>query len=225
MEHSAMNQDALRYELAAAYAAGALDGAMTLLIEAQAGVAPRAARVLGLAEAVSGAMFEAETPAPLRPDALERVFARIVNEPADAAAMRAVLNRNDALLAEISTLPALLQDAAIRALSRRKWRSPKPGVRTLDLDTESQGAVELIRVEPGVSIPRHTHEGREYTLVLTGAFDDGRARFGVGDICFADPDVKHCPKAEAGAVCWNMAVTYGGLKFSGVLGLAQKLLN
>jgi putative transcriptional regulator len=225
MEHSAMNQDALRAELAAAYAAGALDGAMTLFIEAQAGVAPPAARVLGLAEAISGALFEAETPTPLAPDALERVFAKIVNEPAEAAAMRAVLNRNDALLAEISTLPALLQDAAIHALSRRKWRRPKPGVCVLDLDAETPGMIELVRVEPGVSIPKHTHEGREYTLVLTGAFDDGRARFGVGDICFADPDVQHRPRAETGEVCWNLAVTYGSLKFSGVLGLAQRLLN
>lgn len=220
-----MNQDSLRSELAAAYAAGALDGAMTLLIEAQAGVAPPAARVLGLAETISGALFEAETPEPLRPDALERVFSKIVNEPAEAVALRAALNRNDALLAEISMLPALLQDAAIRALSRRKWSRPKPGVRILDLDVDSQGKVELIRVEPGVSIPKHTHEGREYTLVLTGAFADGRARFGIGDICFADPDVKHQPRAEAGDVCWNMAVTYGSLKFSGVLGLAQRLLN
>jgi putative transcriptional regulator len=178
-----------------------------------------------LAETISGAMFEAETPVALRPDALERVFSKIVNEPAEALALRAALNLHDALLAEISTLPALLQDAAIRALSRRKWRRPKPGVRILDLDTQSDGAVELIRVEPGGSIPKHTHEGREYTLVLTGAFHDGRARFGIGDICFADTDVKHDPKAEAGAVCWNMAVTYGGLKFSGVLGLAQRLLN
>lgn len=220
-----MNQDSLRAELAAAYAAGALDAAMNLLVETQAGVAPSANRILGLAEAISGAMFEAETPTPLRADALERVLAKIANEPAAAAAMRAVTERNDSLLAEISALPAVLQDAAIRTLARRKWKRPTPGLRILELEIETQGKAELIRIEPGLSIPKHKHEGNEYTLVLTGAFTDEQGHYGVGDVSFADPTVKHRPRADRGAVCWNLAITYGELKFTGALGLAQRLLN
>ncbi|MES1202955.1 MAG: ChrR family anti-sigma-E factor [Pseudomonadota bacterium] len=220
-----MNQDVLRGELWAAYAAGALDPAMSLLIETQAGVAAPAARILGMAEAVSGAMFESETPAPLRADALERVLAKIANEPAEAAAMRAASDRNDLFLAEISTLPAVLQDAAIRTLARRKWKRPTLGLRVLELEIESPGKAELIRIEPGLSIPKHTHEGREYTLVLTGAFTDETGRYGVGDVSFADPGVKHRPRAEPGEVCWNLAVTYGALKWTGALGLVQRFLN
>lgn len=220
-----MNQDALRAELAAAYAAGALDAAMNLLIETQAGVAPGAARIVGLSETIAGAMFEAEAPVPLRPDALERVLAKIANEPAEAAALRVADERGEGLMAEISAFPAALQDAAIRTLSRRKWSRPMRGLRILELEVATPGKVELIRVEPGRAIPRHTHEGREFTLVLTGAFADGRARFGVGDICLADSSVRHRPVAEPGDVCWNLAVTYGALKFSGVIGLAQRLLN
>jgi putative transcriptional regulator len=170
-------------------------------------------------------MLEAETPSPLRADALENVFAKIANEPPQAAAMRVLTERNASLMAEISTLPAVLQDAAIRTLARRKWNRPTFGLRVLELDVESDGKCELIRIEPGLSIPKHTHEGPEYTLVLTGAFSDESGRYDVGDVSFADPNVRHKPRAERQGVCWNLAVTYGELKWSGALGLVQKLLN
>ncbi|MEJ0022648.1 MAG: ChrR family anti-sigma-E factor [Alphaproteobacteria bacterium] len=220
-----MTQNVLRADLAAAYAAGALDAAMRLLVETQVGVLARAASIVGISESISGAMLEAETPSPLRADALERALAKIANEPPEAVAMRAVSERNAALMAEISALPAVLQDAAIRTLARRKWQRPTFGLRVLELDVESEGKVELIRIEPGLAIPKHTHEGPEYTLVLTGAFSDENGRYGVGDVSFADPDVKHRPRAERGEVCWNLAVIYGELKWSGALGLVQKLLN
>jgi putative transcriptional regulator len=128
-------------------------------------------------------------------------------------------------MAELSALPAVLQDAAIRTLARRRWQRPTLGLRVLELDVESEGKCELIRIEPGLSIPKHTHEGPEYTLVLTGAFRDENGLYGVGEVSFADPNVKHRPRAEPGAVCWNLAVTYGELKWSGALGLVQRLLN
>lgn len=226
METAEMNQSEIRAELATAYAAGVLDPALTLLVHAQTVVAAPGARILGLVEATAGAMLEAETPAPLSPDALERVLAKIDAGPDEIAAAANALTQDENLMRELSLLPAALQDAAIRSLARRKWTRPLRGLHVLELDVGSFGGkAELIRVAPGMDIPRHTHGGPEYTLVLAGSFRDEGDSYGIGDICFADPQVTHTPKAEPGPTCWNLAVTYGALKWRDYLGLARRVLN
>ena len=74
-----------------------------------------------------------------------------------------------------------------------------------------------------LSEPSHDHEAEEYTLVLTGAFHDGHARFGPGDINVGLPGFRHEPKAQAGQVCYALAVSYGPAAFEGPMGLLQKI--
>ncbi|XBQ17266.1 MAG: ChrR family anti-sigma-E factor [Oceanicaulis sp.] len=226
-----MTNHPLGDELFAAYAAGALSGPMRLLIEAQAAVDPAVARERDEAEAVAGLMLDTMPPAEMRAGALEELFAVIDAEEAglgeagrapqaDAASVKAARAAGQAL-DEILSLPDPVRDLALGG----GWSFAGPGVRSMELMREGSAKAELIRLEPGRGVPRHGHDGREFTLVLTGAFNDGRGRYARGELCAADPSTEHKPVAEPGEVCIALAVTDGPLAFTGPLGWVQRALG
>ncbi len=202
-----------------AYASGALGAGLSLLVETQALIVPDVGARVRAAETVAGVFLELETPAALHEEALAHVLARI---EANASAPESG-GPTRAFMAEVTRLPAPVRAAAFEALRARDWAFGGPGLRILDLKLADEARVELIRIEPGFAAPRHTHAGEEYTLVLTGAYHDGIARYGVGDIARAGPDIVHRPRAEEGEVCYNLAVSEGPLLFTGLMGAAQKL--
>lgn len=209
---------------------------MRLLVDAQAEVCPAVEIERAEADQVAGLLLETTAPAPLRDDALAQVFAIIDTEEAglgeagavDASGVRADRSSREAATAagsaieELLNLPAAIRDAA---LERGSWSFAGPGVRTMELMRDGAAKAELIRLEPGRGVPRHGHEGREFTLVLCGAFHDGRERYDAGDLCVADPAVEHRPVAEQGGVCIALAVTDGPLAFTGPLGWVQRALG
>lgn len=230
-----MTNHPLGDELYAAYASGALSGPMRLLIDAQAAVDPDVASQRREAEAVAGLMLEAIEPAPMKANGLDELFAVIDAEEAgvgeaaafkpgggDAASRRAAQAAGQSLQ-ELLDLPDAVRDQALEAGAA--WQFAGPGVRSMELMREGSAKAELIRLEPGRGVPHHGHDGREFTLVLTGAFHDGRARYARGELCAADPSMEHKPVAEEGEVCIALAVTDGPLAFTGPLGWVQRALG
>ncbi|MGJ3231841.1 MAG: ChrR family anti-sigma-E factor [Oceanicaulis sp.] len=229
-----MTNHPLGDEFYAAYASGALSGPMRLLIEAQASVSPQVARERDAAEAVAGLMLDAAPPAKLSAGALEEIFAVIDAEEAgvgeagvfnpgagDDASRRAARAAGQAI-EELLALPDPVRDLA---LEKGAWSFAGPGVRSMELMREGAAKAELIRLEPGRGVPRHGHDGREFTLVLCGAFHDGRDRYAKGELCAADPSTEHKPVAEPGEVCIALAVSDGPLAFTGPLGWVQRALG
>ena len=111
------------------------------------------------------------------------------------------------------------------ALDQGGWSFAGPGVRNMTLLNEDGAKAELIRIEPGRGVPHHGHDCTEFTLVLTGGFSDGRASYGPGEVCMANPDTIHKPVADEGEVCIVLAVTDGPLAFTGALGWIQRALS
>ncbi len=140
----------------------------------------------------------------------------------DAASRRAAQAAGQAIN-EVLDLPDPVRDEALEAGA--VWTFAGPGVRKMTLMEDSGAKAELIRLEPGCGVPRHGHDGREFTLVLTGAFHDGRDRYARGELCAADPATEHKPVAEEGEVCIALAVTDGPLAFTGPLGWVQRALG
>ncbi len=229
-----MTNHPLGEELYAAYASGALSGPMRLLVDAQAAVDAAIHEQRREAEAVAGLLLEVADPVALSEKALPEVFAAIDAEEAvigeagrapmqagDLASQKAAEAAGHAIN-ELLSLPDEIRDLA---LEQGGWSFAGPGVRTMELMTDGPAKAQLIRLEPGCGVPRHSHDGREFTLVLTGAFHDGRDRFGKGEMCAADPSVEHKPVAEYGEVCIALAVTDGPLAFTGPLGWVQRALG
>ena len=77
--------------------------------------------------------------------------------------------------------------------------------------------VELLKFEPNAKIPKHTHEGEEFTLVLEGDFSDSNGCYREGEFIVQDQSNEHQPVAgSTGCVC--LAITNAPLKFTGTLG-------
>jgi putative transcriptional regulator len=75
-----------------------------------------------------------------------------------------------------------------------------------------------MRIRAGVSMPQHTHKGREMTLVLAGGFTDDTGHFLRGDLSLTDGTVDHVPTADDDGDCVCLAVTDAPLRLTGPIG-------
>lgn len=175
-------------------------------------------------EDLAGAFLETEEPVALEASDADAALARIdaldsLDNRAPVAATGAARN-----LDELMVLPDPVREAAFGAiLNGGRFGFAGFGIRRLAIPMDGPGEVDLLRIEPGFGVASHDHEGEEFTLVLTGAFDDGHQTFHPGDINVGIPGFKHEPKALPGEVCYALAVSYGSAKFDGSIGILQKL--
>jgi putative transcriptional regulator len=175
------------------------------------------------ADVAASSFLDHEAPAALADGALDQVLARIeATAASDARAERRAEQGDDQWLGEIAKLPSPVREAALKALEHDRWRFGAFGLRRLPLDVGATHC-ELMRIEPGYGAADHDHAGDELTLILTGAYDDGCADYGPGDLSLAQKGLVHRPTAKPGAVCYVLAVTYGDTLFKGAIGLMQRL--
>ncbi len=213
------------------FARGALDRGTELLVETCAAIKTDVAATVADYEVVGGSLLESIEPAPMNEGALDTVLALIEQDEVSAASEpKSMTSPSKAAKweADLAKLPQPLRQCAEEGLERSSWRLMGRGIRGLDLsflDPDRTGKIELYRIEPGCSVPRHGHEGNELTLVITGAFRDEGGRYGPGDIAAGGEDVTHQPVAETGETCLALAVTNAPLKMTGALGLVQRLLG
>jgi putative transcriptional regulator len=77
--------------------------------------------------------------------------------------------------------------------------------------------VSLLNIAANTKVPKHTHCGSEYTLVLQGDFKDKAGRYGPGEFIYQDESHEHQPIAgKEGCIC--LAITDAPMKFTGTFG-------
>ncbi len=212
-------------DLYASYAAGCLDPAFALMLETQAELRPDLSRTLRAHEAISGICLETAEQTRLRGGALNEVLAVIDEIDLAGACSCTAARAASAAMDEILALPEPLRAAAIDAIGQKGWDPMGRGLKRLALSTSSRMEVELYRISPGASIPRHSHKGSEYTLVVAGGFSDERGSYGPGDVVINGPEDTHQPIGDEGDICYALAIRDGGLRFTGVMGLIQRLVG
>lgn len=191
------------------HASGTAPAAVSALAVAQAELRPDAARRIGVAEAAFGALMEAGPRARLDPDSYARLLAALESTPTPQEARPALEPGGD------GAIPEVLRRALTSQGGPLHW-SPRLGGRAhirIESLCERGVEAELIRLDPGRSIPSHDHAGEEYTLVLTGGFSDMRGHYGLGDVCAAEPGTLHRPKVDPHEACLCFAVSLGRMKF------------
>ena len=172
----------------------------------------------GEGAAIAGAILETEAPAAMSVNALDMAFAAIERGPAAPA-------KRDMVYGDLTKVPPALQAAILEAEASRGWRLYGPGIRRLPLGLAGRAKAEVLRIDPGVAVPWHTHKGQELTLCLVGEYTDGARNFGPGDFSVADGSVRHRPVAHKAGHVYALAVTDAGLQFEGLLGALQKLIG
>jgi putative transcriptional regulator len=209
----------LPLNLLQAHACGALGPASAIAIGLHARHCPQCAGRLAELDALGGALLENDDGVGFDVEAsLNSVLARL-----DAA------NAGPDYPPEVMTVPEDLRPALAKTLSRKTWAFAGPGLRSLDLDlpgAENYGEQpQLLKIEPGYGAPHHGHGAMELTLVLEGAFRDETGVYGPGDLAIAMDGFTHRPVAEPGRTCLAYAVSHAPMRFTGLLGMAQRLLT
>ena len=172
---------------------------------------------------VGGALLVDEPPEAVGADALTRTLALIDQAEANDRQAAHQVALNPPFAKELLDLPAPVRDAGLKALQRRRWSFGGFGIKRLPLIASGGAIIELVRVEPGRGAAEHDHTAEELTLVLTGAYNDGHARYEPGEISRAAPGLMHAPCAEPGELCYLMLISFGPARFTGQIGLLQRL--
>ncbi len=193
------------------YAAGSLNHGMAVLVASYVTLSSDARRRLSEIESLNGVLLNEAEPVSVSPTMLKDLQDLLDETPEEEAAPAPVAAVNE-------DFPLPLRSFFNQPIEEAKWRFAYPGVREMTLPIGEAGEkVKLLKIKPGKAAPRHSHGGLEATLVLRGAFSDGKRLFQRGDVAVADHDVKHRPRAQGDEDCICLAVTDGGLRFAGTL--------
>ena len=99
-----------------------------------------------------------------------------------------------------------------------KWKQIYKGFKEFDPKVDDKDELKLIKMEPGASVPLHSHGGKEYILVLEGSFSDEYGEYTKGDIQINDQKVMHTPVACENNGCICLAITEKDVIFFGKYG-------
>ena len=202
------------FELLCDYAAGAPGEGLALAIATHVAMCATCREQVSQIEAVAGAMLEGVAPAAMSDGALALALDQLDDmdvEPARAAP------RFDALTA--GTIPPPLRRYLSGNLSSLPWKSMGRLFQEARLPLSGKAVkASLMRLRPGSLMPRHTHRGHEYTLVLAGGFRDGDEAFAPGDFSVKDVAHQHQPVVDEDEECLCLVVLDAPVKLTGAIG-------
>jgi putative transcriptional regulator len=201
--------------LLAGYAAGSLTPELHSLVAAHLTIRPENRAFVSKLEQLKAAGLDEVEPQPVadRARCLAAIFGSQAPVPAPA-------------LAEDPVLPAPLLRLVGRPLDEIRWRTLLPGIREHKLAGQHDCDASLLWVRAGRTMPSHSHDGSEITLVLKGGFSDETGHYRRGDIAFADSEIDHHPLADADEDCICFAVTDAPLRLTGPIGrIVQRIMR
>jgi putative transcriptional regulator len=188
------------------YAAGSLAPPLHALIGAHIELCPAGAAFASRLETLQACEMASLAPSPL--PSRERMLADIfAAAPAPALAVRD--EADDGVFT-----PSLRSYLGVDAASV-PWRAILPGVKEWTVSDRDGVEAKLYWIKAGRTMPQHTHEGQEVTLLLRGGFSDVSGHYRRGDVAVADHDLDHKPVADADEDCICFAVTDAPLKLTG----------
>lgn len=194
--------------LMAHYVAGSLPEPARVLVRSHLEMKPDNRRLVDSLELLAGEALESVPGTAIadRDRRLQAIFSSASPVPAPRAAA----------WPENALFPQALRDLVGFEAENVPWRRRLPGFKDYCLDMDGC-EVSLMWIRPGRALPAHTHKGMELILILDGAFNDERGRFGPGDISIADETVDHRPVAEKDRPCIAFAVSDGPVRLTGSL--------
>jgi len=202
-----------------AYAGGAASDAEGLLAATHLTLCGACRLNLATQERYAGVLLEQAEDAPLADSLLAATLARLDEGLRSTPPPRAPDPKGDGdglaswtFGPERVSIPRVLHER-LRRGSAPSLRFLAPGFRGIDLPTGTNGVrLRLIRLAPGLVVPAHGHAGNEYTLVLSGAFqDDTSRRFAAGDLCVLETGESHLQRVENRGPCFALQLNQGPL--------------
>jgi putative transcriptional regulator len=199
----------------AAFAAGQLDEARSVVIAAHLRLCAECRFAVADFEAVGGACLETIEPVSMSESALDSFWLR-AGKQETAPAPASILAANDFALDAAHPLARYLKDG----IDAIEWRQVALGLSQFVIPAEGYrpGVLRLLKISPGVKIPKHTHGDEELTLILRGSYTDEVGDFHRGDLADLDEDVLHAPTATGEEPCICLIATSAPLRFKSIVG-------
>ena len=113
----------------------------------------------------------------------------------------------------------------IGSIEKLKWKLVYKGFREFNIPLKDSDAIKLIKMDPGTSVPLHSHNGKEYILVIDGSFCDEYGEYKKGDMQINDQKIKHHPIASNKNGCICLSITERDVVFFGKFGSALNLFT
>ena len=193
------------------FAAGTTSPAISLLMAAHLTKSPEGRARLDAFEDTCGVFLKEQPSAKMDADSFDAVMALIDDsDGADAVVTHAVQEIDSAC-----PLPRPVLDRVGMAFDEIPWKFRLPGVSVYDIEESGDQKVTLMRAKPGASVPQHTHNGTELTLVLQGTMLDDGIEYHAGDVAVNTEDDDHRPRILGDQVCYCLIVQQGDLHFTG----------
>ena len=103
-------------------------------------------------------------------------------------------------------------------LNQIKWKQVYKGFKEFTPKVSDENELKLIKMDPGASVPLHSHGDQEYILVLSGSFCDEYGNYNKGDMQINDQKIKHTPIACKDEGCICLTITEKEVIFFGRFG-------
>ena len=124
-----------------------------------------------------------------------------------------------------SSLPINPLSNLIGDFNNVNWKTLYKGFKEFNIPVNDNDSVKLIKMDPGTSVPIHSHNGKEYILVLDGSFCDEYGEYNKGDMQINDQKIKHNPTACKSNGCVCLSITENDVVFFGKFGSALNLFT
>ncbi len=207
----------------AAFAAGNLDEARSVVIATHLTLCDECRLAVRDFEALGGACLESISPVAMGESALASFWMR-AGAQERAASPASKRPANDFSLDAALPLSSYLKSG----LDAVEWRSVAPGLAQHVIPAEGYrpGVLRLLKINPGVRIPKHSHGDEELTLILKGSYTDEVGDYARGDLADLDDEVLHAPLATGGEPCICLIATSAPLRFKTLVGrVAQPFIG
>ena len=122
-------------------------------------------------------------------------------------------NDTNEIYADVSPISKL-----VGPLNQIKWKQVYKGFKEFNPKVSDENELKLIKMDPGASVPLHSHGGQEYILVLNGSFCDEYGKYNKGDMQINDQKIKHTPVACKDEGCICLTITEKEVIFFGRFG-------
>lgn len=147
------------------YASGALSQVISLVTAAHLERCAECRMRLRQAEQIGGVLMQQHTSTVVPLKGRSAMLARLGEQ---ATSVEPPMHSMPAANQDPDLLPTCMQAHFGRHLSELKWKTLVPGVQRVRAEGIEHGNLMLLKIAPGVSMPVHSHESGEMTMVLKG---------------------------------------------------------
>lgn len=206
------------------YAAGILDSAQQIAVDAHLTFSNDAKKFIHSCETIGGALISDHcTPEQMSADSLDNILDRLDEQLHDTQTRTQKTFAHNNIEFD---LPSPISNILSVQQTPFKWRNLYPGFKSYDFDTGcSSSTARFMKAKPGVKSPHHTHAGTEITLVVDGAFSDETGDYKVGDLIVTDETCEHAPIACKFHGCTCFVVSTAPIKLTGIASILNPFIK